>query len=232
MKTMVVIPTYNERENIEKLIKEIFCFDRDIKVIVVDDNSPDKTFEVVEKIGKKDKRVKLILRKNKRGRGSAVVDGFKYGLKDKKTKYFFEMDADFSHDPKELGKFFEKIKKADVVIGSRYLKKSKIIGWPLKRHIFSRLANFYAWLILRVPITDYTNGFRCYKRRVLESIDLGKIKSSGYIVLSEMAYKIYRKEFKFAEVAVVFVNRQRGASNLRLEEIVEAFTSVWRIRFS
>jgi len=232
MKIAVVIPTFNEKENIKRLINEISGLNLNVQIFVVDDNSADRTAGEVEEIEKKNKNVKLILRVNKRGRGSAVIDGFKEALKDKKTEYFFEMDADFSHDPNDIPRFLEKIKNYDIVIGSRYLPGSEIINWPIERHIFSAIANFYARLILGVPISDYTNGYRCYKREVLEKIDFNKIKSSGYIVLSEMAYSIKKAGFKFGEIPVVFVNRKRGKSNLRLKEIIEAFTSVLRIRLT
>lgn len=232
MKIAIIIPTYNEKQNIEKLVKEILRLNFNIKIIVVDDNSPDKTGEIVKKLTEKYRSVKLILRINKRGRGSAVIDGFKEALKDREIDYFFEMDADFSHNPKDIPRFLEKIKEADVVIGSRYLPNSGIISWPLSRHIFSSIANFYARLILGIPISDYTNGYRCYRRNVLEKIDFKKITATGYIVLSEIAYLIKKAGFKFAEIPVIFVNRKRGKSNLRLKEIIEAFTSVIRIRLT
>lgn len=232
MKLAIVIPTYNERENIGRLIKEILRLNLDIKIIVVDDNSPDKTSETVREISKENKNVHLILRVNKRGRGSAVIDGFKEALKDKKTQYFFEMDADFSHDPHDIPRFLKEIKNNDVVIGSRYLLESKIVDWPIKRKIFSKIANWFARLVLKIPITDYTNGYRCYKRKVLESIDFSKINSPGYIVLSEMAYQIFKLGYKFKDIPIIFVNRRRGLSNLRLKEITSAFTSVLKIRFS
>ena len=232
MKIAVIIPTYNEKDNIERLVYELLTLDLKVDVYVVDDNSKDGTAKIVDEIGKKDRRVKLLLRKNKRGRGSAVIDGMKLALEDKGVNYFVEMDADFSHDPKELIKLVGKVEESDVVIGSRYLKDSKIVGWPAKRYVFSRVANFYAKIILGIPISDYTNGYRCYRREVIKAVDYSKIQSKGYIVLSEMAYQIYKKGFKFKDVGIVFVNRQRGASNLKMREIAGAFSSVWRIKFS
>lgn len=232
MKIAIIIPTLNEKENIGRLIGEILKLNLDVKIFVVDDNSPDKTGEIVKKLAEKYKNVKLILRVKKRGRGGAVIDGFSEALKNKEIKYLFEMDADFSHDPKDIPRFLEKIKEVDVVIGSRYLPGSQIINWPLSRHIFSAIANFYARLILGISISDYTNGYRLYKREVLEKIDFKKIKSVGYIVLSEIAYLIKKSGFKFGEIPVVFVNRKRGKSNLKLKEIIEAFTSVIRIRLT
>ncbi|MBU3965153.1 polyprenol monophosphomannose synthase [Patescibacteria group bacterium] len=232
MKIAIIIPTYNEVKNIKKLIEKILKLNLGVRIIIVDDNSPDKTKKVVEEITKKNKDVELILRTNERGRGSAVIEGLKLALKDEGTEYFFEMDADFSHDPKDISRILEKIKHYDVVIGSRYMPSSKIINWSIKRRVFSRFANFYARLILGIPISDYTNGYRCYNRRVLKSLDFSKFKTKGYIVLSEMAYKIHKSGFKFGEIPIVFLNRKRGMSNLKLQEISDALTSVLKIRFS
>lgn len=231
-KIAIIIPTYNESGNIERLIKKILSLNLPCQLFIIDDDSPDGTSEIVGTISKKNKNVSLIQRFNKRGRGSAVIDGFKKALEDKDIRYFFEMDADFSHDPRDITRFLEMIKEADVVIGSRYLPQSKIIEWPVKRLIFSKIANTYARLILKIPISDYTNGYRCYKRKVLEALNFSKINASGYIVLSEMAYQIYRKGFKFADIPIVFVNRRRGLSNLRMKEITDAFTSVIKTRFN
>lgn len=231
-KIAIIIPTYNESGNIERLIKKILSLNLPCQLFIIDDDSPDGTSEIVRTISKKNKNVNLIQRLNKRGRGSAVIDGFKKALEDKDIRYFFEMDADFSHDPRDIPRFLEMIKEADVVIGSRYLPQSKIVEWPVKRLIFSKIANTYARLILKIPISDYTNGYRCYKRKVLEALNFSKINASGYIVLSEMAYQIYRKGFKFADIPIVFVNRRRGLSNLRMKEITDAFTSVIKARFN
>jgi dolichol-phosphate mannosyltransferase len=227
---LVVIPSYNEKDNIGNLIEELLNVDSNIDVLVVDDNSPDGTSEVVRKSTGFNKRVFLITRTKKDGRGGAVLDGFRYGLRDKKRyEYFFEMDADFSHPPKEIPLFLDKGDHADCVIGSRYIKGSKIIGWPWSRKIFSKLANIYARFLLRIPITDYTNGYRLYKREVLERINFDAIEKNGYIVLSEIAFQIHLAGFNMGEIPTVFVNRQRGLSNLSIGEIASALHSVFRL---
>ncbi len=229
MKSLIVIPTYNERENIVKLVEAVMELPLDISVVVVDDNSPDGTGAAADELFRKFEKVEVIHRKGKAGRGSACLEGFQYAIK-KDVDYIFEMDADFSHDPNEIPKFLKKIEECDAVIGSRYTNESKIVDWSKSRLIFSRFANFYARTLLNIPISDYTNGYRCYKKRVIESIDFDKVNSSGYIVLSEIAYQIARKGYKIGEVSTVFVNRRRGESNLSLKEILSAFISVLRLR--
>lgn len=229
MKGIVIIPTYNERENIERLVTEILELALDIRILVVDDNSPDGTGKVVDQMVREYDRVEVIHRKGKRGRGSACLEGFKKALKEK-VDYIVEMDADFSHDPKELPKLIEGIRKYDVVIGSRYLKGSRIVNWGIKRILFSRLANFYARRVLEIPISDYTNGYRCYKKKALAQLDFGLIHTTGYIVLSETAYQLYKKGFSFGEIPILFVNRRRGESNLTFREIWSAFGAVLSIR--
>lgn len=227
---LVVIPSYNEKENIGSLAEKILEIDPMIDVLVVDDNSPDGTANVVRKTTGFDKRLFMIVREKKNGRGGAVLDGFRHGLKDKKNySYFFEMDADFSHAPEEIPRFLEKIKDCDLVIGSRYRSGSKIIGWPITRKVFSKVANIYARCLLRIPITDYTNGYRLYRREVLENLQYSAIEASGYIVLSEMAFQIYLADYRIGEVPTVFVNRRRGLSNLSFNEVHSALRSVFRL---
>lgn len=227
---LVVIPSYNERENIGSLVEKILETDPSIDVLVVDDNSPDGTADIVRKTGGFGTRLYLIVREMKNGRGGAVLDGFRYGLKNKKNySYFFEMDADFSHSPDEIPRFLEKIQDCDLVIGSRYRSGSKIIGWPITRKVFSKLANIYARCLLRIPITDYTNGYRLYRREVLENLDYKAIEASGYIVLSEVAFQIYLTGYRIGEVPTVFINRRRGLSNLSFNEIHSALRSVFRL---
>jgi len=227
---LVVIPTFNERDNIGRLVKKILDEYPQIDVLVVDDNSPDGTADEVKKIKGYGGRLQLMVRKKKDGRGGAVMDGFRKGMKaSTKYKYFFEMDADFSHSPEEILLFLEKIEKCDLVIGSRYMKKSKIVGWPPSRKIFSKLANIYARVLLRIPITDYTNGYRLYRREVLESLNFDAIEKHGYIVLSEVAFQIHLMAYRIGEVPTVFVNRERGLSNLTMGEITSALHSVLRL---
>lgn len=230
LKTLVVIPTYNEEENIGKLIETLFALPiNDLSVMIVDDGD-DNTSSIVEKLKSTYTNLSLLKRLKKSGRGSAVIEGFAMGLKSDYQR-FVEMDADFSHDPNELMKIISLVQENTVVIGSRYLKESKIINWPLRRRVFSKLANIYAALILRVGIIDYTNGYRAYDRSAVELLKDVEIKSSGYIVLSELAYKLHKMGIVFVETPTVFVNRQRGASNFSLREIREAFWSVIKIKF-
>lgn len=230
MKGIVIIPTYNERENIKRLVTEILELPLNIRILVVDDNSPDGTGKVVGQMAKEYDRVEVIHRIGKAGRGSACLEGFKRALEEE-VDYIVEMDADFSHDPKELPKLVEGIRRYNVVISSRYLKESRIVNWSIKRTLFSRLANFYARKVLRIPISDYTNGYRCYKKKALAQLDFDLINTTGYIVLSETAYQLYKRGCSFGEVPILFVNRRRGESNLTFREIWSAFTAVLGIRW-
>lgn len=229
---LVIIPCYNERENIVQLIDAILAQSPDIDVLVVDDQSPDGTSALVQQhVERHQGRLQLLTRLGKGGRGSAVLAGFKIAL-EKGYDLIFEMDADFSHKPEEISRFLEKIDGYDYVVGSRYLPGSEIHHWGWKRTFFSRWANRYARLVLGIPLSDYTNGFRCYKRRTIEALDMSVIDAKGYVVLSEVAYQLYQKGFKLGEVPTVFVNRRRGISNLSSHEIKEAFLSVLRIRWA
>ena len=228
----VIIPTFNEAENITKLIRQIRSYiGPNDKIIIVDDNSPDGTGKIVEKYAKNGKNIYVIHRKGKEGRGSAVIAGFKLAQKFN-PDYYLEMDADFSHKPEDIVRLLSKIKEGrDVVIGSRYLSKSQILNWPLQRKVFSKFANFYARAALGVPISDYTNGFRIYSKKAAEFLLSQNLVSKGYIVLSETAYKLNRENFKFSEIAITFVNRKRGQSNTTFSEIKNAFLGILRIRF-
>ncbi len=226
----VVIPTYNERDNIAPLVDGILQTSDLVRVIIVDDNSPDGTGEIADGLAARYPTVEVIHRQGKGGRGSACIAGFRHALATPECAYFFEMDADFSHDPRDIPRLLEAMKGADVAIGSRYIRGAKILNWGLQRHIFSHVANGFARLLLGIPIHDYTNGYRCYSRRALESLDFDRIEAHGYIVLSEMAYQLHQRKMRFAEVPIVFVNRRRGKSNTNLREIAEAFTSVIQLR--
>ncbi|UCH77367.1 MAG: polyprenol monophosphomannose synthase [Candidatus Coatesbacteria bacterium] len=229
--TLVVIPTYNERENVGSLCETLLARPEHVDVLVVDDNSPDGTAAAAEAVAARyGGRMHILLREGKGGRGGAVLAGFAWGL-EREYRYFFEMDADFSHRPEEIPLFREAVGGADVVVGSRYLADSRILNWPWARSFFSRWANRYARFFLRIPITDYTNGYRCYRRQAVAALDVDAIRTSGYIVLSEVAYQLYLRGFRFAEVPTVFVNRRRGESNLSPKEILSALVSVIRLRW-
>lgn len=232
LKVTVVIPTYNEAQNLERLTREVR---KNIppgdQIIIVDDNSPDGTGKIADKIAKKDKNVHVIHRKGKSGRGSAVFEGFRFAKKFSPS-FYIEMDADFSHKPEDIPRLFAKINEGhDVVIGSRYLPKSKIENWPLARKIFSKAANLFAKIVLDVPISDYTNGYRIYSKKSADFLLSQRLITSGYILLSETAYKLKNKGFTFGEIPIIFVNRKRGHSNTNLKEITDALLGILKIRF-
>lgn len=231
-KTLIIIPTFNEAENIVRLVERLLAMESGIHVLIVDDSSPDGTAETVKPLQSASAgRLYVIKRNGKGGRGSAVLEGFRFGLKGD-YELFMEMDADFSHNPEEIPSFFEKITEGyDMVLGSRYVPKSKIFDWGWKRTFFSRWANRYARLVLGIPMSDYTNGYRCYTRNAIEALDMNIIEAKGYVVLSEVAYQLHLKGLNIGEVPTIFVNRRRGISNLSIHEIKEAFMSVLRIRF-
>jgi dolichol-phosphate mannosyltransferase len=227
--TLIIIPSFNEALNIAELVTKLTALYADADVLVVDDNSPDGTGAKVKEVMAHNPRVFLIERKGKGGRGSAVLAGFGYGLQ-LSYEYFIEMDADFSHKPEEIALMRQKIPNYDLIVGSRYLPGSEIHHWGIKRTVFSAFANKFARAMLGIPISDYTNGFRLYTRKAIESLSLQTIDATGYVVLSEVAMQLHNRGMRFGEIPTVFVNRRRGISNLTSKEIREAFLSVLRIR--
>jgi dolichol-phosphate mannosyltransferase len=232
MKTiLIIIPTYNEAENIEFIISKIVDLNiPNLSVLVVDDNSPDETGKIVENICKEDSRVHLIQRAGKLGLGTAYVEGFKFAI-EKGFDYIFEMDADLSHDPAEIPKFLEKVKTCDLVIGSRYVAGVNVINWPLSRLLLSLGANLYTRIVTGLPIKDCTSGFKCFRREVLENIDLDKISSDGYSFQIELNYKVWKKNFKICEIPIIFVDRTKGDSKMTKKVMREAAWMVWKLRF-
>ncbi|RMD93095.1 MAG: polyprenol monophosphomannose synthase [Calditrichaeota bacterium] len=229
-KILVIIPTYNEAKNISILIEKIINLNiPNLSILVIDDNSPDRTWEVVEKIASEDSRVNLLKRPSKLGLGTAYVEGFKYAL-NHHYDYIFEMDADLSHDPNEIKNFLEKIKECDLVIGSRYVTGVNVINWPLSRLILSVGANWYTRMITGMPIKDCTSGFKCFRRKVLESIDLDHISSDGYAFQIEMNYKAWKKNFRICEIPIIFVDRAQGSSKMSRKVMLEAVWMVWKLR--
>lgn len=228
--TLVIIPTYNESENIAKIIPDILKYSKDeVDIAVVDDNSPDGTADVVRKFQKESENIILINRLKKEGLGKAYVAGFEYALKNG-YEFIFEMDADYSHDPKEIKNFLKKIQDFDLVIGSRYIQGVRVLNWPLRRLFLSVFANLYTKIITGMPIYDATGGFKCFRRKVLESIDLRKIKSNGYAFQIEMNYKAFKKGFKISEMPIVFVDRIQGHSKMSRKIVWEAAWMVWKLR--
>lgn len=230
--TAVIIPSYNTKNSIVKTIKQLLKYLPNIEVIVVDDNSPDKSYKLVQEEFLLEKRVKLIVRENKGGRGSAVLRGFEEGLKNKDIEFFIEMDADLCHHPKYISLLIKQCLKYDIVIASKYLKESKIIGLDLKRRIFSKAVNFYIKFMLKIPVTDFTNGFRCYRRNTLEKVDFNSFMSKGFIVLSEILYKIHKNGHTFSEIPFIFTFNTKNKSNLNSAEIKEAFFTILKLKLN
>ena len=228
-KTLVIIPTYNEAENIVRLIPEVLSQDPGIEVLVVDDASPDRTAERVRNIGDHGTRIHLLERKGKMGLGSAYVEGFRFALKNS-YDLVFEMDADFSHDPKEIPNFLKNMKEYDLVAGSRYVDGVRVLNWPIQRLFLSYFANVYTRIMTGLRMHDATGGFRCYRRRVLESIDLSDIRSNGYAFQIEMSYKVWKKGFAIREIPIVFLDRRVGDSKMSSNIIYEAFFMLWKLR--
>lgn len=226
---LIIIPTYNAKAGIIKVISRALEKAPYARVMVIDDNSPDQTAKLIKNKFASNKRVSLIVRNRKAGRGSAVIEGFKEGLKDKKINLFIEMDADLVHDPNDIQKLINESKRYDVIVASRYLLKSQIIKWSIKRKTLSKLANLWIKLMLGISLTDNTSGFRCYKRFVLENINLNSIRSKGFIVLTEIAYQIYKKGFTFGEIPIDFRPVDINRSNLNIKELKEAFFTVLRL---
>ncbi|HOD17310.1 MAG TPA: polyprenol monophosphomannose synthase [Candidatus Cloacimonadota bacterium] len=229
MKVLVITPTYNEKENIERLIKAVLQLNDTIEILIVDDNSPDGTAGIVERVQQNEPRLHLIKRSGKLGLGSAYVTGFKYALQNG-YDYILEMDADFSHNPNDIPRLLEAAQNYDLVIGSRYCEGINIVHWPIQRLLISYFASKYVRVITGMPIKDPTGGFKCFKRKVLESIDLDNIRSEGYAFQIEMNYKAWIKGFKLKEISIVFTERADGKSKMTKKIIYEAAWMVWKLK--
>lgn len=231
MKKLIIIPTYNEKENIEKIIRKVFSLPGDYHLLVVDDGSPDGTGEIVKGMQQMfPDRLFLLERSGKLGLGTAYIAGFKWALQ-KDYDYIFEMDADFSHDPEDLNRLYEAcVKGADLVVGSRYTKGGKVVNWPWDRIFISKGGALYTKMILWMPVNDPTAGFVCYSRRVLSSIPLDKVHFVGYAFQIEMKYRAWKLGFKIAEVPITFKDRKEGVSKMSGSIIKEAMYGVWKMR--
>ena len=229
MKALVIIPTYNERENLSELLRRIFAEGLPIEVLIIDDNSPDGTGAAADALAAADPRVHVMHRPEKMGLGSAYVVGFRYAI-EHDYDAVFEMDADFSHNPDSLPEFLRELENADLVVGSRYLHGVTVVNWPLKRLILSYLANVYSRVITGMPIKDATGGFKCFRRQVLESLDLSRVKSDGYGFQIEINFKAWRKGFRIREIPILFVDRRAGESKMSRRIVWEAAWMVWRLR--
>ncbi|MEK6571167.1 MAG: polyprenol monophosphomannose synthase [Bacteroidota bacterium] len=228
-RALVIIPTYNEAENVKSIIPAILTVNADVEVLVVDDNSPDGTAEVVEEMMESNSRIHLIKRNEKMGLGTAYVAGFKYAI-EHCFDFVFEMDADSSHDAQEIPNFLSKMNSFDLVIGSRYRDGVRVLNWPVRRLLLSYFANVYTQIITGLPLKDATGGFKCFRRKVLESIGLDSVKSNGYSFQIEVSYKAWKKGFRLLEIPVVFVDRRVGTSKMSKSIVWEAVFMVWKLR--
>ena len=231
MQTLIIIPTYNEVENIETLVNNIYSqLKNNFSILISDDNSSDGTKTKIIHLQNKFPNIQSISQSRKMGLANAYIEGLKYGLKNG-FDVFIEMDADFSHDPKYLPEFLEQIKTNDLVIGSRYIKNGQTKNWKLIRKIISKLGCIYSKLILNTPIKDLTGGYNCWNKSVLEKINLDTIISKGYAFQIEMKYKAHKHNAKIKEIPITFIDRKKGKSKLDLQIIFEAFINVLRIKF-
>jgi dolichol-phosphate mannosyltransferase len=230
MRAIVVIPTYNELANLETLVAKLRQYAPELHVLIVDDNSPDGTGKLADELSAREpERISVLHRERKEGLGRAYVEGFKHVLQ-KDYELILHMDADLSHDPVHLPDFFERIKDHDLVVGSRYLKGISVVNWDLKRLAMSKLATNYVRFITRMPFTDATSGFNCWRREALEAISFQNAFSSGYVFLVELKYKAYRQGFRVSEVPIIFIERKSGNSKMDWAVIWEAFWGVLRLR--
>lgn len=229
MKTLIIVPTYNELGNIRRLLPELMALGPDIRVLVVDDNSPDGTGKLADELAAEYGRISVLHRPGKLGLGSAYVAGFKYAVQ-QDVDCVFEMDADFSHDPAMIPRFIEEIASCDVVIGSRYISGINVVNWPMSRLLLSYFANIYTRVVTGMTIRDATSGFKCFRREVLENIDLDEVRSDGYAFQIEMNFRCWRKGYRIREIPIIFVDRRSGTSKLSQGVINEAVWIVWWLR--
>ena len=232
--SIVIIPTYNEKENIENIIRAVFGLEKDFHILIVEDNSPDGTADIVRRLQKEfPEQLFMIERKGKLGLGTAYIAGFKWSIA-KKYDYIFEMDADFSHNPNDLPRLYKACHDdgGDVAIGSRYISGVNVVNWPMGRVLMSYFASKYVRLITGIPVHDTTAGFKCYRREVLETINLDKVKFKGYAFQIEMKFTAYKCGFKIIEVPVIFVNRELGTSKMNSSIFGEAVFGVIRLKWN
>ena len=230
-RALVIVPTYNERFNIARLIPAVLAQDPSLEMLVVDDASPDGTGGVVDAIAANNDRIHVIHREGKLGLGTAYIAGFRWAL-ERKYDLVFEMDADFSHNPELLPEFLQAVKEADVVLGSRYQGgRVNVVNWPMSRLFLSYAANIYARAVTGLPVSDTTGGFKCFRRNVLESIDLNSVRSNGYAFQIEMSFRAWKRGFRLFEIPIIFVDRTEGVSKMSKKIVREAIWMVWRLRW-
>ena len=230
-RALVIVPTFNERDNVIRLVELVLAQDERIDMLIVDDGSPDGTGAIADEVARRNSRVNVIHRASKLGLGTAYLTGFKWAL-ERQYEFVFEMDADFSHDPAHLPQFFDAATNADLVLGSRYREgKVTVVNWPMTRLFLSYMANIYARAVTGLPLYDGTGGFKCFRRKVLEAIDLTAVKSNGYAFQIEMSFRAWHKGFRLVEIPIVFVDRTEGQSKMSNKIIREAVWMVWRLRW-
>lgn len=230
MKALVIIPTYDESENVARIIPLVLEQDSDLHVLVVDDNSPDGTGDIVDRLSADESRIHCLHREEKNGLGSAYIAGFQWALANTDAKFIFEMDADFSHDPGAIPVFLETIVDADLVVGSRYLNGITVINWPLSRLILSVGANIYAGVVTGLPLKDCTGGFKCFRRETLAALPLDSVHSDGYSFQIELNYHVWKQGLRVREIPIIFTDRIEGVSKMSRKIIFEAMWMVWRLR--
>jgi dolichol-phosphate mannosyltransferase len=231
--SLVIIPTYNEKENIEKMVRKVFSLPKSFDLLIVEDNSPDGTGAIVKKLMPEfANRLFILERKGKLGLGTAYIEGFRWAL-ERNYEFIFEMDCDFSHNPDDLSRLYDAcaVQGADVAIGSRYIKGVNVVNWPLGRVLMSYGASMYVRFILRMEIADTTAGFKCYRARVLKTIDLAAVKFMGYAFQIEMKYTAWKLGFRLTEVPIIFTDRTEGTSKMSSKIFKEAFWGVMSLRF-
>lgn len=227
---LVIIPTYDEKENVRQIAEAVRNVTPDANVLFVDDNSPDGTGAVAEEMASADSRIHVLHNERKGGLGRAYIAGFKWAL-ERDYGYMFEMDADFSHDPAEIPSFLKAAENADLILGSRYVGGIRIVNWPLSRLMLSKGAATYVRVVTGLPVTDPTGGFKCFRREVLEAIDLDSVMSNGYAFQIEMTHKVWRKGFRVVEIPITFEDRRSGYSKMASSICNEAFWLVWKLAF-
>lgn len=228
-RALIIFPTYNERDNIEKIVHAVLPLDPRIHVLIVDDNSPDGTGEIADRLAKAEPKVKVLHRAQKEGLGRAYIAGFRWAIENG-YDFIFEMDADFSHGPEYIKDFLWEIQNYDLVLGSRYISGVNVINWPMSRLLLSYFANAYTRIVTGLPIRDATGGFKCFRRQVLEAIDLDAVHSSGYSFQIEMSMRVWKKGFRIHEIPIVFVDRMAGTSKMSKKIMREAIWMVWWLR--
>ena len=224
--TVIIVPTYNERDNLPRMAEKLLSLPGSVDVLVVDDNSPDGTGKIADELAARHPQVQVLHRAGKEGLGRAYIAGFKWAL-ERNYEFIFEMDCDFSHDPDEIPNFLKAAEHADLVLGSRYTGGVRVINWPLKRLMLSRCAGVYVWLITGLPVTDPTGGYKCFRRRALQAVGLDTVKSNGYSFQIELTHRLWRQGYRIAEVPIIFTDRIDGTSKMSSRIIGEAFWMVW-----